>query len=80
MAHFRAVIEGNRGPASRLGSKSSGIVARINGWHSGVIVEATYDTVTGRDVFFVRATGGSSGGDPDIYVVDDTFIVKEESR
>jgi hypothetical protein len=61
MAHFMSTIKGGRGPASRLGSAKSGMVARVNGWNSGVTVEAGVDS-DGRDVFAVYATGGSNGG------------------
>ena len=59
MAQFRAVIQGQRGAASRLGSKNSGIDARINGWTTGVRVEADHEN--GKDVFRVFRTAGSSG-------------------
>lgn len=59
MAQFRATIQGQRGQASRLGSKSSGIRTRTNGWHSGVLVEGrAHDS---GDQFRIFATGGSSG-------------------
>lgn len=60
MAQFRAVIRGQRGEASRLGSKNSGIDARINGWTSGVRVAARHED--GVDVFDVFATAGSGYG------------------
>lgn len=62
MAQFRAVIYGQRGQASRLGGKSSGITAQVNGWNLGVTVEAVFDKATGQDVFNVYRTGGSNGG------------------
>lgn len=62
MARFRATIQGQRGEASRLGSKNSGITASINGWNLGIYVEAKVDPVTGEDVFYVWKTGGSNGG------------------
>lgn len=58
MAHFRATIHGQRGPASRLGSPKSGIHARINGWDLGVEIEAR--VVDGKDVFYVFKTSGSN--------------------
>lgn len=61
MAHFLAGCEGNRGPASRLGSKVSGIFARAQGWRNGVVVYGEYDPDTEQDVFRVLATGGSAG-------------------
>ncbi len=60
MAHFRATIQGNRGSASRLGSKSSGLTVKANGWKSGVTVEAVHDSKTDTDVFNVFATTGSN--------------------
>ena len=61
MAQFRATIEGQRGEASRLGSKNSGLVARINGWHGGVRVEARHSETIG-DCFDIYATNGSGYG------------------
>ena len=59
MAQFRAVIRGQRGEASRLGSKNSGIVAHVDGWNAGVTVRGMVDA-QGRDMFTVYATGGSN--------------------
>lgn len=60
MAQFRGTIHGQRGEASRLGSKSSGLSVTANGWDTGVRVElshvGTWDHVT------VWRTGGSNGG------------------
>lgn len=58
MAQFRATIKGQRGQASRLGGKASGMVATVNGWHKGVRVEAIHEN--GEDFFRVYATTGSS--------------------
>lgn len=58
MAQYRAVIQGSRGAASRLGGKSSGIRADVNGWTAGVRVEA--GQIDGRDVFKIYKTGGSN--------------------
>ena len=60
MAHFRAVIEGNRGPASRLGSKDSGISTSVNGWGIGVDVYAYHDEHTGENRVRLELTGGSN--------------------
>lgn len=59
MAQFRAIIRGQRGEASRLGSKNSGIVAHVDGWNVGVTVRGMVDA-DGRDVFTIYATGGSN--------------------
>lgn len=64
MAHFRATIKGQKGEASRLGSKSSGIVAEINGWDRGIRVYAEFKD--GKDHFVVVSTGGSNGNRKEI--------------
>ena len=49
MAHFRAVIKGNRGEASRLGTKSTGIRTKLQTWGYDVIVDAKCcDNETGK--------------------------------
>lgn len=58
MAQFMTTIQGNRGETSRLGSKNSGMVARVNGWDSGVTVIAGHDDE--GDFFNVYQTGGSN--------------------
>lgn len=59
MAQFRAAIKGTRGPASRLGSPKSGIVAEANGWNSGVRVRG-WTNEDGKDCFDVFMTPGSN--------------------
>lgn len=59
MAQFRAVIRGQRGSASRLGSEKSGIYAQVNGWGLGVEVRGYHDKETGKDIFRVYRTEGS---------------------
>lgn len=60
MSHFYAEIQGNRGEASRAGSKDSGIVGHIRGWDVGARVTVSYDDELG-DVVRVWKTGGSNG-------------------
>jgi hypothetical protein len=60
MAHFRATIQGARGMASRLGTKTSGITAKINGWNIGLVVEIKTDE-NGKDIILVWSTNGSNG-------------------
>ena len=58
MAHFYADIQGNRGEATRMGSKDSGINGHIRGWGSGARVQCSVDR-DGNDVVDVYATSGS---------------------
>lgn len=60
MARFYACIQGNRGAATRMGSKGSGIAGHVRGWHTGARVSCYVDE-EGRDVVQVCATHGSSG-------------------
>lgn len=38
MAHFRGIISGNRGDASQLGSKASGLQTEAASWQGTVVV------------------------------------------
>jgi len=58
MAQFRATIKGQRGEVSRLGSKASGIQARVNGWDVGILVNANH--IDGQDTMELYSTGGSN--------------------
>ena len=60
MAQFYASIKGNRGEATRLGTKSSGMQAHIRGWAVGAQVWMTVDD-NGEDVVNIALTGGSNG-------------------
>ena len=62
MAHFRADIQGSRGPVSRLGGKRSGISGHIRGWHVGAQVYITHNETTGKDEVRIYRTSGSNGG------------------
>jgi hypothetical protein len=62
MAQFYAEIQGNRGRATRMGTKNSGITAHIRGWHIGARVNVSHEN--GRDVVRIWKTGGSSGFKP----------------
>lgn len=75
MAQFIARIRGQRGEASRLGSKASGIEAHVNGWNAGVTVRAYH--ADGVDVFEIRQTDGSgySGTNEPIATVRDGKLV-----
>lgn len=63
MAQFYAEIQGNRGPASRMGSKDSGITSHVRGWDVGVRVAIHH--VDGTDYVSVFRTGGSNGHSSD---------------
>ena len=60
MSHFYADIQGNKGQASRCGTKESGISGHIRGWNIGVVVSIEYDMKNDRDIVRVYKTGGSN--------------------
>ena len=62
MAQFYASIQGNRGGATRMGTKKSGIHGHIRGYGVGVRVECYHDKATGKDEVFAYRTSGSNGG------------------
>jgi len=73
MARYRGTIEGQRGPASRLGSASSGLRVTCHGWQSGVTVTARVlddgpgsvpgALKPGEDIFTIEATSGNGYND-----------------
>lgn len=60
MSQFYAEIKGNRGKASRMGTKKSGMWAHIRGWGIGVYINCIHDKETGKDVIHISRTGGSN--------------------
>jgi len=60
MAQFYADIQGNRGEATRMGTKASGIEGHIRGWSVGARVVIQYNPATGKDDVFVYKTSGSN--------------------
>ena len=49
MAHFIGSVQGQRGEASRLGGKKSGLTAYAASWQGGVRVSLYHDETTGKD-------------------------------
>ena len=56
MAHFYGTVQGNRGEATRTGSKNSGMFAEAKGWDLGGTVNAFYNPELGTDVVTFRTT------------------------
>jgi len=63
MAHFRGTLQGNRGLASRLGTKTSGLTATVRGWEIGVQLEAIYSPSNKNDEINIYVDGGSNNTD-----------------
>ena len=62
MAHFYGEIQGNRGEATRMGTKDSGFSGHIRGWKVGGSVNCNYNESKDRDEVSIYATGGSGYG------------------
>lgn len=61
MAHFYGEIQGNRGEATRMGTKDSGFRGHIRGWHVGGSINCHYNESKDRDEISIYATKGSNG-------------------
>ena len=59
MAEFRGTVQGNRGEASRLGHKNSGLVTECNTWQFGVRCKAYYNEYHDTNEIIIYLTGGS---------------------
>lgn len=62
MAHFRGTISGDRGEASRLGTKNSGLQTGCDGWNLGATCTIEYNEKKDRDEVSVSITCGSGYG------------------
>jgi hypothetical protein len=60
MSHFYGSLQGSRGPATRCGSRASGIRASARSWTGSVTVDL--DDVDGVTYATIRATPGSAQG------------------
>lgn len=56
MSHFYGTLQGNRGEATRQGSKKSGIETSTASWEGAIHTRAFYNEETGND--WVRVTLG----------------------
>ena len=56
MAHFYGTIRGQRGEASRLGGKASGLTTYAASWQGAVRVELYYNSATDTDMVDVYLT------------------------
>ncbi|KKL95909.1 hypothetical protein LCGC14_1849820 [marine sediment metagenome] len=54
MGHFRGTLRGNRGGASRLGTKGSGLDVTAASWEGAVSVSLWHNGETGVDMAEVR--------------------------
>lgn len=61
MAQYRGTISGQRGQASRLGSKASGLVSYTASWQGAVSVSLWYDSRTDTDMADVSLTTHTNG-------------------
>ena len=62
MAHFRAVIRGQRGEASRLGSKRSSVYGRFQTWGYDAVLWMRHDEVSGQDWLEVELVPHNGAG------------------
>lgn len=53
MSYFYGVLQGQRGEATRTGSKSSGIHATAASWSGAISVRIFHDEASGKDIYEV---------------------------
>lgn len=62
MARYRGTLQGSRGPTSRLGHSSSGLITTTNGWNIGLSAWIhPLKESPDLDSISLEMTGGSSG-------------------
>ena len=66
MSRFYGDLQGNRGMATRQGTKASSIDAHVRGWHTGARVIVDAEGPDGQDRVRVYRTGGSSNPSGDL--------------
>lgn len=74
MAHFYGTVKGNRGQASRLGTKASGLKVTADGWTLGGMM-TMYQDSEGNDHIDFFLDGGSGGS---VNKVLAQFVVKDD--
>ena len=63
MSHFYGTLQGNRGCATRCGTKASGITVQAAGWDGAVETNVWYDEKNDRnmvEVTFIRWHGAGT--------------------
>lgn len=75
MAHFYGGVHGNRGEATRLGTKDSGLNTFANGWGIGARTVCYYLPDKDEDRVQVWITHGSGYGSPSLFL--GTFHIKD---
>jgi hypothetical protein len=50
MAHFRGTVTGDKGEASRLGHKSTGLHVKANSWEGAIEVDLHYNKAQDCDI------------------------------
>lgn len=76
MSTFYGSIQGNRGAATRGGSRNSGIRASAQSWNGSVITELTYDENDRLMVSVSTSEGSSSYGSRIFYGTFDEYVAK----
>jgi len=78
MSHFYGSVKGNRGQATRGGSKYSGYTSYCAGWGGGIEVRLWHDPDGGKDHYIVRQVPHHGKGiDREIArgIVGETFVL-----
>lgn len=63
MSHFYGTLKGNRGEATRCGTKGSGIDTYAASWRGTIHVRVFYNEKTGKDMCIVAKTTWRGAGE-----------------
>lgn len=78
MTQYMGTVNGNRGVASRLGTKSSGLLTKCNGWNLGATCRIVHNETMQRDEISVFITTGTNGRGVSKFL--GTFSVNSEGK
>jgi hypothetical protein len=78
MAHFYGTLQGNRGRATRGGTKNSGLTTQCASWEGAIECDAWHSKETGKDMVRVsKVTWHGAGEDKLLY---EGLIGKSEEK
>ena len=78
MAQYRGTVKGGRTEASRLGTKSTGMVTTCNGWRVGVTCSIKHNDKTDEDEVTAYVTHGSRKYGLHVYACLGVFTTNKE--
>jgi hypothetical protein len=76
MSTFYGMVQGNRGAATRGGSRASGFKASVQSWDGSIITQMSYDKDDNLTVDVSYSTGSSCYGTTIFHGTFDEYVMK----